>query len=334
MNKRIALLYGGAPCEHEVSVMGYNYVSELLKDTDYDILPVYVTKSGEWTVRRGNDVLRAYPVAMNGGGLCTERGFIKIDCAIPLLHGEGGEDGSIQGALECAGIRYVGADACTSAVCIDKTYAKAVAESIGIPTVKSVSPKRHESAECVLTEVKRELGFPAFIKPRRLGSSVGAYPILSEDDFFRCYDLASSVCDGLVIIEKRLTDKRELECAFLEFGGKRIITPPGEILIDGFYGYDEKYGGKTRTAATADVSSKTSRLITKYGERLADALMLRHLGRIDFFLSGDEIFFNEINTFPGFTKDSLYPAMLEEYGVSVRDALVSFVEDACLGRSV
>ena len=328
MNKRIALLYGGADGEHEVSVTGYNYVSELLRDTDYDILPVYVTKDGKWIAQLDGGVYHAYPTAISGGGLYTEIGFIKIDCAIPLLHGEGGEDGSIQGALEYAGIRYVGADVCTSAVCIDKTYAKAVAESIGIPTVRSVSPKRRENAADVLERVKRELGFPAFIKPRRLGSSVGAYPILSENDFARCYKLASDVGDGLVIIEKCLTDKRELECAYAEIRGKRIITPPGEILINGFYGYEEKYDGKTKTAATSKISPEISGLIMSYSEHLADTLMLRHLGRIDFFISGGEIFFNEINTFPGFTKESLYPRMLGEYGISVRDAMVSFVEDA------
>ena len=334
MKKRIALLYGGADGEHDVSVMGYEYVSELLKNTSYEILPVYIGKDGAWKIHTEEGVCHVYPTSKAGGSLCTEHGFIRIDAAIPLLHGKGGEDGSVQGALEIAGIPYVGADVSASAICLDKTYAKAVAESIGIPTVPSISPRRYESTATALNEAKEKLGFPLFIKPRRLGSSVGAYPIHSEEDFLKYYPLAQKVGDGLVIIEKLLTDKRELECAFLEFDGKRTVTPPGEVLIDGFYGYSEKYSGKTHTVPTSAIDSAIAMTLIEYGERLADAMMLRHLGRIDFFLCGGKVFFNEINTFPGFTKESLYPKMLESYGVPPKDAILSFIEDALCGRAL
>ena len=328
MRKTIALLYGGAPGEHEVSVMGYEYLSELLKNTEYEILPVYIGKDGTWSLRTESGLTRVYPVGKRGGGLDTGCDFIKIDAAIPLLHGKGGEDGKVQGALECAGIPYVGADACTSALCIDKAYTKAVALSLGIPTLKGVSPRRYESTEEALKTTKRKLGFPIFIKPRRLGSSVGACPVYDEDEFLLRYPVASELGDGLVLIEELLSEKRELECAFIELDGKRIITPPGEILIDGFYGYDEKYGGKTHTQARADVYEKTANTINGYAKALADAICLRHLARIDFFLSGGKVYFNEINTFPGFTRESLYPKMLERYGVNPKDAMLSFIEDA------
>ena len=328
MNKRIALLYGGADSEHDVSYMGYEYVSELLNDSKYEILPVYITRGGTWTVKAEGRDTAVYPSRENGGCLATDCGCIRIDAAIPLLHGRGGEDGSVQGALECARIPYVGADVCTSALCLDKTYAKAVAESIGIPTVPSVSPKRYEEADVALKAALKKLNFPLFIKPRRLGSSVGAYPIKNEGDFLEYYKKASEIGEGLVIIEECLTDKRELECAYVEIGGKKTVTPPGEILIDGFYGYSEKYGGKTHTLPRSPLKADTADTLVDYGERLAEAMMLRHLGRIDFFLSGDKIYFNEINTFPGFTKESLYPKMLENCGISPKDAILSFIEDA------
>ena len=132
MAKRIALLYGGRGKEHDVSVMGYEYVSELLENSEYEILPVYIDKSGCWYVRIKNVLSPAYPTSKLGGSLYTGCDLVRIYAAIPLLHGDGGEDGSIQGALECAGIPYVGADVCTSAVCLDKAYTKAVASAIGM----------------------------------------------------------------------------------------------------------------------------------------------------------------------------------------------------------
>lgn len=328
MTKRIALLYGGASSEHDVSVMGYEYVSSLLRNTKYEIIPIYIGKNGEWSYRLADSDVKVYPVAENGGGLHTERGFIKIDAAIPLLHGDGGEDGTVQGALECAKIPYVGADVTASAICLDKAYTKIIAHSLGIPTVKGVTPSVDSSTEEALRLCCEELSFPMFIKPRRLGSSVGAYPLCDADDFKHFYPLSKDAGRGLVTVEKCLTDKRELECAFIQLGGKKAVTPPGEILIEDFYGYEEKYGGSTKLAIHADIDRKTEDRIIKYAKILADAVNLRHLGRIDFFLSGEEIFFNEINTFPGFTKESLYPKLIQEYGINPKDALISFIDEA------
>ena len=328
MKKRIALLYGGASSEHAVSVMGYDYLKRLIDSKKYDTIPVYIDESGEWWVSIDGEKCSAHPARCAHGGICTDDGFIGIDAAIPLLHGEGGEDGSIQGALATARIPYVGADVTTSAICIDKTFTKAIANSLGIPTVKGISFTQKTDTDTALTRCLSELDFPMFVKPRRLGSSVGAYPVKDECDFRHVFLLSSEVGNGLVTVEQMLTDKREIECAFCEIGERRIVTPPGEILIDGFYGYGEKYSGKTRTLARADLSPKISERITEYATALADALRLRHLGRIDFFLSGDDVYFNEINTFPGFTKDSLYPIMLRENGIDLTDAISSFIEEA------
>ena len=122
MKKRIALLYGGASSEHEVSLMGYEYVSRLLFDTEYEILPVYISRAGEWYITAHEVKIHASLSAKDGGSLYTDYGFIKIDAAIPLIHGEGGEDGTLQGALDTVGVRYIGADTVASAVCIDKVY--------------------------------------------------------------------------------------------------------------------------------------------------------------------------------------------------------------------
>ena len=328
MKARIALIYGGAGSEHDVSVMGYRYVTELLKNSDYEILPVYVDEAGDWFVRIKGADTPAYPTRNMGGSLYTGYGFIKIDAAIPLLHGDGGEDGSIQGALDIAGIPYVGAGVCASAVCLDKTYAKTVADSLGIPTVEGVSFTHVTNNEVALAACLEVIDFPMFIKPRRLGSSVGAYPARDEAEFKRSFPRAMHEGKNLVIVERMLTDKRELECAFCEMNGEGIITPPGEILVEGFYGYGEKYGGKTHTVAIADIHDEVREQILIYSHKLADALELRHLARIDYFLSDGRLYFNEVNTFPGFTSESLYPKMLKANGIDPALALISFVEDA------
>ncbi|MBQ7343606.1 MAG: D-alanine--D-alanine ligase [Clostridia bacterium] len=334
MKKRIALVYGGASKEHDVSVKGYGYMRTLLSDTEYEILPVYIGIDGEWSIRiKGKDI-PAYPTRKEGGSIYTGYGFIKIDAAIPLLHGVGGEDGTIQGALEVAGIPYVGATVCASAVCLDKALTKTVARSLGIPTLDDAVFSKKTDTEEALGLCREKVGFPMFIKPRQLGSSVGAFPLRTEEDFRLHFDEAMSLGDNLVIVERMLDNKRELECAFIEMDGQRIITPPGEILVDGFYGWGEKYGGETRVAPRAEIDSETAWKIQGYAELLADALTLRHLARIDFFLADGEIYFNEINTFPGFTAESLYPKMLEANGIDPRSAILSFIEDTLGGRTL
>lgn len=334
MKKRVALLYGGISSEHEVSRLGYEYVKELIDRSDYELLPIYVDRSGEWHITlRGKD-LAAYPTGREGGSLYTDYGFIRIDAAIPLLHGAGGEDGSVQGALEIAHIPYVGARVSESAVCLDKAYAKAVASSLGIPTLDCVYLTKSESVDEALRRTKETVGLPAFIKPARLGSSVGAYPVNTEDEFTKLYPLAREAANGPVMVESLLADKRELECAFCEINGKKLITPPGEILIEGFYGYGEKYGGKTETRAVADVDGEIRDRLIGYSRLLGESLGLRHLARLDFFLSGEEIYFNEINTFPGFTRESLYPKMLLAAGIDPKKALSSFIEDAIRDRPI
>ena len=327
MKKRILLLFGGETSEHNVSVMGYEYVSSLLRNTEYDILPTYVSHSGEWYLG-GADGERAYLCASNGS-LYTSGEFVKIDAAIPLLHGKGGEDGKIQGALDVAGIPYVGADATTSAVCIDKSYTKAVAESLGIPTVPSVVFSKETDVARAYELCAKKLGEKMFIKPCRLGSSVGASPVYNEADFYTFFPLAMEKGDNMVMVERLIERKREIECAFYQTSIRHFITPPGEILIGGFYGYDEKYGGKTHVSPIADVDAKIRERAVEYSTLLSEALRLRHLGRIDFFLSDGEIYFNEINTFPGFTHESLYPRMLEAYGLPPREALLSIIGEIC-----
>lgn len=325
MKKRILLLYGGKSSEHDVSVMGYAHVHSLLRDTEYSLTPVYIDRAGVWHLDNA-DGTRA---DLSDGTIHAGRRKIRVDAAIPILHGEGGEDGRIQSLLEAAGIPYVGADATASAVSIDKFYTKAVASSLGIPTAKAVIFSQPTDTDEAYRTSLETLGLPMFIKPRRLGSSVGAHPVYTEEDFYRAFPLATEKGGGLVMVEELVKGKREIECAYFGAGGRTVISEPGEILIDGFYGYREKYGGTTALSPIADVDRDTADTVKEYARALAEALSLRHLARIDFFLAEGGILFNEVNTFPGFTKDSLYPVMLEASGIHPRDALVSFLREIC-----
>ena len=323
--KRIALLYGGESEEHDVSIMGHKYMLGLLENVGYDVISVYIDRSGDWYISKE----RVFPYRSNDGGiLLAGRHKLKIDAAIPLLHGDGGESGEIQGLLKSAAIPFVGSDVSSGAICLDKHYTKCIAEKMGIPLVKWVVFPKEATADEALAICEDKLPFPIFLKPRRLGSSVGIYRVNSRDEFKKIYPIAHKTANGLLMAEELVVNKRELECAFYSARGVTKISEPGEILIDGFYGYDEKYVRSAGTLARASVSDSVKKEAKYFSMMLAEACNMRHLGRIDYFLSDGKLLFNEINTFPGFTEQSLYPKMLMSLGIDPGEALKSFIEDA------
>lgn len=335
MKRTIAVLYGGIGVEHEVSLSGYSYIKELLDILGYEILPIYITKSGEWSLNQGNQTKAVFPSPSSGGSIVSSSGeHFHVDAAIPLLHGDGGESGEIQGLLKAAGIPFVGASTVTGAVCIDKHYTKCVAQSLGIPVAKWVAFSKKIDTDAALVICEEKIGFPVFIKPRRLGSSIGAYPVWDKEDFRERFGASMTAGNNLVIAEELFDEKRELECAFYGVREDKRFSAPGEILTHGFYGYDEKYNKNTTTTQKAQISDSVAKEIQKYNELLADALSLRHLARIDYFLTKKGVVFNEINTFPGFTAHSLYPKLLSEMEIEPAEAITAFIEDAIYAGAV
>lgn len=311
---KVALIYGGEGCERAVSENGFGFIFPILK-REFDTLAVYIDKDGRWLTGGG----RVYPT--EGGLYCPDSGDLHpVDCAFPLLHGKLGEDGVIQGALRTARIPYIGCDGPTGAVCRDKAIVKAVAERLSIPTLPFITLGRGEDIP--------SLDYPLFLKPTCLGSSLGASAVMDESQLPSAIKSAFAVCDR-VIIEPCLTDKRELECGYFATKGKEIFTNVGEILTEGFYDYDKKYGeAGVRALPNAKVDQKTNDRIKEYSRTLVKALGVRQISRIDFFLSGEEIYFNEINTMPGFTQESLYHKMLSAEGITLPDLLSRLVLDA------
>ena len=322
MNKNltVALIYGGRGYESEVSLRGAENIRHII-EKNYRCLPVYIDKVGRWLFE-GREVL------LKAGGIVVNNEYIMVDCAFPLLHGDFGEDGRVQGALDCASIPYVGCDATVSGICRDKFVVKSVAKSLGIPTLPCILGLKSEGIDKIVTESEEKVGYPAFIKPTALGSSVGASSAGDREELISALKNAFSLSQR-VIIEPCLAPKRELECGYFRAKGKELFTKCGEILCRDFYSYDKKYSSpEIKILPRAEVGEEINAKIQDYAAMLVRALGIRGLSRIDFFLSGDSLYFNEINSMPGMTKASLYPRMIESAGISLGEFIDLLIRDS------
>lgn len=265
-----------------------------------------------------SDLLPVSPAVRGVGGLKTPRGFIAARCAIPLLHGDFGEDGTIAGALRSAAIPFVGCDVTASALAADKICTKMIAERLGIPTARWCFGTA-ESRDATVARAESELGFPMIVKPARLGSSIGISRVTDHRELIEAYSLAASL-DSRILIEEDADVECELECGFVGIKCKELFTKIGEIRTRvGLYDFESKYS----EGSSAEVIYP-SRLDEAFGEHIRDAsrrlcraIGITQLSRIDFFLTTDgRLLFNEINTMPGFTATSLFPRLLESVGLT------------------
>ena len=319
MKPTVALIHGGEGYEHDISLLGAKNLSAMICREKYEVIPVLIDKNGNWLTDGGKT--QVFPVLLGKeSGLLSERGLLRLDIAIPLLHGDRGEDGAVIGALKSAHIKFIGCDILPSALTADKISAKLIARALGIPTadfVFSTDADRDGAVE----RAEKALTYPMFVKPSGLGSSIGISKAYDKDGLIRAYENALKYSKR-ILIENTVEVKRELECAFADFGGKRFITPPGEVLIRGFYDFDKKYGGETEVETSAKVPDGIKKQAIAYSELLTKVLGVRHLGRVDFFLSDDgNLYFNEINPIPGMTGESLYLKLLKKAGIGEGDFL-------------
>ena len=329
--KRIALIYGGAGKEHAVSILGAENFMRLLRECgDFEILPVFIDKTGDWYIKKRGKYIPTHPVRMKGGGgFLFGRHFLAVDCAVPMLHGDFGEDGRVQGALDCAKIPYVGSGVLGGAVSSDKIYTKIIAESLGIPTVPYMASQTPNAKEA-RAAAEEKIAYPMFIKPSGLGSSIGAAEVRVAEEFERAYLDAFSLGGGRVLIERLVYPKREIECACLIEGDSITVSHPGEIEIDRFYSYGEKYSSSSSAnlCLHSDISPELKERLSEYCRLLCRGLSIHDLCRIDFFLSGEEIYLNEVNTMPGFTESSLYPRLMKESGVGEVELVLRLIRSA------
>ena len=342
----VAVFFGGVSSEHEVSRVSAITVRRGLEEAGYEVLPVGITKDGVWMYFPGE------PEAMADGSwetsplaqYCTlncsrnERGIwltggeaelLNFDVAWPALHGRNGEDGTIQGLFELAGVPYVGCGVLSSAVCMDKAVANTLLDAAGVPRCEWTWASRLECADpgAVADRVSAELGWPIFVKPANAGSSVGVSKAADRNALIQAIAVALAEDDKVVF--ERFVDGQEVECAVL--GNDEVFsTLPGEILAgDDFYTYDDKYkNGVSRTLITADLPAEKLEEVRRLALAAYRALDCAGLSRCDFFVERGtgKVLCNEINTLPGFTAISMYPQMMANAGLPLADLCRRLVE--------
>ena len=343
MKGSLAFIYGGRGLEREVSILGADLLLPMVEKCGYGCIPVCIDEDGRWTVcRRGDEFLRpdkyddvecAGLINLGGrGGLSLGGECVVVDCAFPMLHGDFGEDGSVQGALENASIPYVGEGVFNSAFCLDKAACRVLGDRLSLPGAKWMALPLDALAEEAADIAEANLDYPMFLKPRCLGSSIGAGVANNREDFISAYEEASLGSSRCVIVEERVDIDCELEIGVIRAKGKYIFTKPGKIQNkNGFYSYREKYSADSlaEVKATSDIDEETSRRLLEYARELADALNIRSLARMDFFLDKrGKLYFNEINTMPGFTASSLFPRLFSKIGIDTKELLEILISEA------
>ena len=336
----VALLFGGMSSEHEVSCVSVGNFVRNIDRSKYEVLTVGITKEGRWLYTEataeqmadgsweelpGNMPCVISPDrADHGMILFTPDGRVEkmhLDVVIPVLHGLWGEDGTVQGLLELAGIAYVGCGVLASSVCMDKAVANALFEANGVPHTKWVAANRWEiekDLEGVCAGVEQKLGWPVFVKPANAGSSVGISKVSNQEELKAAIALALEN-DRKVVFEA-FVDGQEVECAVIG-SDPAVATRPGEILAGAeFYTYDDKYkNGVSQTVIPAHLPEAKLDEVKTYAAMAYTALNCDGLARCDFFVEKNtgRVLINEINTFPGFTSISMYPKLMEHEGLPV-----------------
>ena len=336
----VALLFGGMSSEHEVSCVSVGNFVRNIDRSKYEVLTVGITKEGRWLYTEataeqmadgsweelpGNMPCVISPDrADHGMILFTPDGRVEkmhLDVVIPVLHGLWGEDGTVQGLLELAGIAYVGCGVLASSVCMDKAVANALFEANGVPHTKWVAANRWEiekDLEGVCAGVEQKLGWPVFVKPANAGSSVGISKVSNQEELKAAIALALEN-DRKVVFEA-FVDGQEVECAVIG-SDPAVATRPGEILAGAeFYTYDDKYkNGVSQTVIPAHLPEAKLDEVKTYAAMAYTALNCEGLARCDFFVEKNtgRVLINEINTFPGFTSISMYPKLMEHEGLLV-----------------
>jgi D-alanine-D-alanine ligase len=314
---RVAVLYGGRSSEHEVSLASAESVRAGVVAAGHEVVPILIERTGAWT--HDGEVLSLLP----GEGLAG------ADAAFPVLHGPFGEDGTVQGVLELLDVPYVGAGVLASSLCMDKVVFKEVMHAAGVPQVRSVGVRQarwREDPAAVRAQLA-QLGTPIFVKPARLGSSVGIAKVWAESEVDDALEGAFAH-DSLVIAEA-FSDGLEVECSVIGLDDPEVSVA-GEIVLAGaeWYDYEAKYSeGGMRLQVPARIPGAVAEEV----RRLAREAFLRvgcaGLARVDFFVEGDRVLVNELNTMPGFTVTSVFPKLWEASGLlfpALCDRLLGF----------
>ncbi len=334
---KIAVLFGGASSEHEVSLVSAYSVLNNIPQDKYDVMCIGITKKGHWMYYPGEYEDIKTGEWENNPDCCTavispdstHKGILlldeddgcrlrKVDAVFPVLHGVNGEDGTVQALCTLAGIPCVGCDMTSSAACMDKAITHTILDAAGIKTAPYCYVTRSvlSDIDAACEDIEKKMGrYPLFVKPACAGSSVGVSRAADRDGLRNGLKIAFAHCEK-VVIENEIIGK-EVECAVLGNGSDLLASIPGQITpAEEFYDFDAKY---TLGTSVLDIPAKISEeQMTKLRQLAKDAYMAMGcsgFSRVDFFVTEDDIILNEINTIPGFTPISMYPKMMENMGI-------------------
>ena len=340
---RVGILFGGRSGEHEVSLASAASVIRGLDPDKYEAVPIGITKEGHWLVGAGAQ--KMLPEVLKGGQrvmmtadptdaalvrLDGSGGGMRLDVVFPVMHGTYGEDGTIQGLLDLAGLPFVGAGVLGSAIAMDKDVAKRLLQAAKIPIVPWVAVQRADWERNPLEVrklIEKKFEYPVFVKPATLGSSVGMTKVHSREELATGLNLAAEF--AMKILVERNMIAREIEVSVLGNSDPRASIP-GEIVPHReFYDYAAKYLEEgTQLLIPAKLKPAQVEKIQKYAVEAFRALELSGMARVDFFLEkkGGKIYLNEVNTIPGFTSISMYPKMWEASGIPFRELIDKLIE--------
>jgi D-alanine-D-alanine ligase len=353
-------VFGGRSTEHGVSCVSAGSVLAAVDRERYDVVPIGISREGRWVLAadepdklavtggRLPEVEESANAAVVLSGDPTHRGLSvrepgkvpqelgEVDVVLPLLHGPYGEDGTIQGLLELAGVPYVGSGVFASAAAMDKGHMKALLQAAGLPVgpYAVVTPRAWERDPAAVRETVAALGFPVFVKPARAGSSVGITKVHGPQDLDAAVETARAH-DPRVVVEAAV-DGREIECGVLEGldGAGAEASVPAEVVVGGdheFYDFDAKYlpDEGTELVVPADLPERVAEEVRDLACRAFDALSCEGLARVDFFVRPDHtVLVNEVNTMPGFTPVSMFPLMWKASGLDYPELVDRLVHTA------
>lgn len=341
--KKIAVIFGGCSPEYKVSLeSAYSVITNIDKEK-YDIVLIGITKDGEWFKYDGDyeniksntwynkSNCKSVMVSNNRsdkGIIVFENGIkklIKLDAVFPVVHGKNGEDGTLQGIFELVNIPIIGCGILSSSLCMDKYMSHKMVQNFGINVAKNIVVDINEDKNGIDKKLSR-LNYPLFVKPMRAGSSFGITKVDNKNQVIDAINKAF-LYDEEVIIEENV-EGIEVGCAI--FGNEELVL--GEVdeieLSNGFFDYTEKYTLKTsKIHVPARIDKTTSNMIKEVAKRIYKILKCKDFARVDMFLTPNgEVYFNEINTIPGFTTHSRYPTMMKKVGIEFSDLVNRLIE--------
>lgn len=325
--KKILIIFGGNSTEHYVSCKSAYSILENIDKKMFDVKSVGINLNNDWFIYEDNiEYLKTGDwIDKNVTKINNIIEFLRtFDVVFPIIHGTNGEDGKLQGLLDLFNIKYIGCNTISSAIGMDKAFTKYVVEKINIPQVKYTVIKDSYN----IKSIEKFLNYPMIIKPANGGSSIGIEKVKNKKELIKAIENAKKY-DNKIIIEEFII-ARELEIAILQ-DKKLIISEPGEIISgNDWYDYDAKYfNEQSKTKINNNLPKQIKQKLKEYSKQIFEILDCKNLARIDFFYkeNTNEIFFNEINTLPGFTTISMYPQLIMNEKISYKDIITKLINN-------